>query len=59
LFKLHRQPLPERAVEHRIAGGVREVGEDNRVLLGQGVRAMRVELPAADGDADDHHGGTH
>ena len=33
LFELYRQPLAKRPVEHRVAGRVREIGEDNRVLV--------------------------
>ena len=49
LLQLRRQPLPQRAVEDRIAGGVGEVGEDDGVLLGQAVRGLaraEVERPA-------------
>ena len=47
LFKLHRQPLPERAVKHRIARRVRKVGEDDGVLVGRRVRLVGVEQPTA------------
>ncbi len=40
LLQLCRQPLPQRAVEDRIASGVGELGEDDAVLLGQAVRSL-------------------
>ena len=33
LFQLYRQPLAKRSVKHRVAGRVREIGEDNGVLV--------------------------
>ena len=41
LLQLRRQPLPQRAVEHRIARGVREIGEHDGVFLGQAARSER------------------
>ena len=35
LLKLHRESLSERIVEHRIAGRVGELGEHDRVLVGE------------------------
>jgi hypothetical protein len=37
LFELDGKPLTKRAVEDRIAGRVSEIGEDNRVFIGEGV----------------------
>jgi hypothetical protein len=33
LLQLHRQPLPQGFIEHRIARGIREVRDQNRALL--------------------------
>jgi hypothetical protein len=41
LFELYRQALAEGAVEYRVAGRIREIGEDDGVLLGEGVRPAR------------------
>ena len=38
LFELHGQPLPESPVEYRVARCVREIGQDNGVLLSQRMR---------------------
>ena len=35
LFELYRQRLLERVVEDGITGGVDEIGEDDRVFLGE------------------------
>ena len=35
LLQLHRQSLSQRIVEHRIAGRIGELGEHDRVLVGQ------------------------
>ena len=35
LLELHRESLSQRVVEHRIAGRVGEIGEHDRVLVGQ------------------------
>ena len=48
LAELHRQPLPQHAVEHRVAGRVAEIGKDDRVSVGQCERcaARRYMEPA-------------
>ena len=43
LLQLHRQSLPQRLVEHRIACLVGEIGEDDRVLVGEFRGAVEVE----------------
>src|SRR5260370_26268782 len=55
LLKLHSKPLPERAVEHRVGGCVREVSEDDGVLVRQRVGLAGVEQPAASGQSDDQY----
>ena len=50
LLKLHRESLSQRIVEHRIAGRVGELGEHDRVLVGQR-RRSRIE------DVAHHSGG--
>ena len=42
--KLHGQPLAQRPVKHRIARGIREIGEDNRVLIGELGCAVEIEV---------------
>ena len=51
LLKLHRQSLSQRIVEHRIAGRVGELGEHDRVLVGQ-LRLSRIEEVAHSGQGD-------
>ena len=46
LLELHGEPLAQRLVEHRVAGRVREIGEDDGVLVGQLRRAMQVHVAA-------------
>ena len=54
LLQRHRQRDLQRAVEHRLAGGVFEVGQDDRVLLGQRAGARRDEERGGHGqDAHD------
>jgi len=48
LLELHRQALPQRAVEDRIARRVLKIGEDNSVFVGQHRRAMEMEVAACD-----------
>ena len=52
LLELHREPLAQRFVEHRVAGRVREIGEDDGVLVGQLRRTMQVHV-AADNRRDE------
>ena len=54
LLQRHRQRHLERAVEHRFAGRVLEVGEDDRVLLGQRAGVRRDEERGGDGQ-DGHN----
>src|SRR5260370_38704111 len=57
LLKLQSQPLPERAVEHRVAGCVREVSEDDGVLVRHRVGLAGAEQPAASGQSADQYCG--
>jgi len=41
LLQLYGQSLAKRAVEHRVAGAVVEIGEDNRVLVRESWRAVK------------------
>ena len=52
LLKLHRQSLSQRIVEHWVAGRVGELGEDDRVLVGQRRRLSRIEEVARSGHGD-------
>ena len=52
LLQLHRQSLSQRIVEHRIAGRVGELGEHDRVLVGQRRRRSRIEDVAHRGQGD-------
>ncbi len=58
LLQLCRKPLPQRAVEDRIAGGVGEIGENDGVLLGEPVRGLaRAEIEhSGDRSNDKDHG---
>ena len=40
LRQLHCQPLPKRLIKHWIARRIREVGDDNGVLLPQNMRPL-------------------
>jgi hypothetical protein len=44
LFKLYGKALAQRAIKHRIAGRIREVREDNRVLVCQLRCAVKIEV---------------
>src|SRR5664279_2364889 len=44
LFQLHGQPLPQGAVENRVARGVSEICEDNGVLLSQCWAPVEIEV---------------
>ncbi len=44
LFKLHRQTLTQRIVEHRIVGAIGKVGEDDGVFGVQGGRAPWIKV---------------
>jgi len=46
LLKLHRQALPQRSVKDRVASRVREIGEHNRVLVGEFWCAVEIEVTA-------------
>src|SRR5271166_12114 len=46
LFQLHRQPLPQGAVENRVARGVGEICEDDGVLLCQCWGSVEIEVTA-------------
>ena len=56
LFELYGKPLPQRAIKHGVAGRVREVGEDDGVLVRQRVRLPGEKQPAAHGQPDNHNG---
>ena len=56
LLELHRESLPQRFVEHRIAGRVGELGEHDRVLVGQRRGAAAVDR-ARDGGRDNDGAG--
>src|SRR5204862_3748233 len=56
LRQLYRQPLPKRAVKHGVAGPVDEIGEDNRVLVGEFRRPVKIEI-ACDEYSQRSHGG--
>ena len=43
LLELHRESLSQRVVEHRIAGRVGEIGEHDRVLVGQRRRTAAID----------------
>ena len=54
LPELDRKSLPERFIEHWIASPVGEVGQNDRVLVGQRCRTMKIEPHRnRDRDADD------
>ena len=54
LPELHRQSLSQRLVEHRVAGPVDEVGQNDRVLVGQRWRTAKIEpRPRLRRDDDD------
>ena len=55
LLELHRESLSQRIVEHRIAGRVGELGEHDRVLVGQRRRTAAIDH-ARDGGGDDDGG---
>ena len=55
LFQLHGKPLPQRAVKNRVAGRVREIGEDDRVLVRQRVGLAGEKQPAAHGQSDNQY----
>ena len=40
----HIPLLPQRAVKHRVSGCVRELSEDDRVLLGELGWAVKIEV---------------
>src|ERR1700733_1333552 len=44
LFELYRQPLAKRPVKHGVARRVREVGENNLILVRQSWRAVKIEV---------------
>ena len=44
LLELHRESLSQRVVEHRIAGRVGELGEHDRVLVGERRRPRREDV---------------
>jgi hypothetical protein len=46
LLKLHGQAFTQRAVKDRVAGGIREIRDDDGILAGQQRRAMKVEIRA-------------
>ena len=54
LLELHREPLTQRFVEYRVAGRVREIGEDDGVLVGQLRRAMQVHVAADNRRGESH-----
>src|SRR5258708_3509664 len=56
LFKLYRQPLAKRSVKHGVARLVDEIGEYNRVLIGEFWRPVEVEV-ACDRERQHSHGG--
>ena len=58
LFELGGEALAESAVEDGVAGGVGEVGEDDRVFVGEfgGVGGAEIEVGGAGGDEDDGGG---
>jgi hypothetical protein len=51
LPELHGKPLPQHAIEHRIASHVAEISKNNGVAIGQ--RKRTIELRVTD---DDCHG---
>ena len=53
LLQLCREPLAQRVVEHRIAGRVGEVGEHDRVLIGQRRGTAVIDHRARDHGRDD------
>ena len=53
LLKLCRESLAQRVVEHRIAGPVGELGEDDRVLVGQRRRTAAIDHARDSGGDDD------
>src|SRR6202041_1532907 len=54
LFELHGHSLSESVVENAVAGGVREVGEDNRVRRAQCVRLTPIQPPEAARSQSNH-----
>src|ERR1017187_2211065 len=48
LFELRGQPLAKRPVKHGVAGLVDEIGEDNRVFVGELGWAMKIEVTCGD-----------
>ena len=46
LRELRGESLAQRAVEHRVARGIREIGEDDGTLAGEFRPAMRKEISA-------------
>ena len=44
LRELRGKALAQRAVEHRVAGGIREIGEDDGTLAAEFRPAMREEI---------------
>ena len=58
LLKLHGQSLAQRVVKHRVTGLVIEIREDNRVLVGECWRAVKIEIPG-DGERQQSRGGGH
>ena len=48
LFKLYRQTLAKRLVKDGVACRVREIGEDNGVLVRESWCAVKIEVPCAE-----------
>ena len=55
LFQLYGKPLSQSTVEHRIAGRVGEVGEDDGVLVRERMSLAGKKKPGADGQSDEHY----
>ena len=53
LLELNRESLPERLVEHRIAGRVGELAEHDRVLVGERRRTAAIDHARDSGGDDD------
>ena len=53
LLKLHRESLSERLVEHRVARRVGELGEYDRVFVGERRRTVGIDSARDDGGDED------
>ena len=55
MLQIDSEGLFERSIKNGVAGGVREIGEDERVFCGESMRRRGVEIKRSGCDENESH----